>query len=146
MNEGKRYYMYMLISLFDICRSRITGVRQVTATDIRRLKMTFAPSEYSDRLTRPLSLSKVFAAVMVDFDQTGPILLFCHEGPHKLLDIDRRRPGTEVLKLFSCSAQLSMEFIMLIHVKISTIVGILIFMIMINTTSEHLIAKKILIF
>ena len=74
----------MLISLFDICRSRITGVRHVTVTDFMRLKMTSAPSEYSDRLTRPLSLSKVFAAGIVDFDQTWPILLFCHEGPHKL--------------------------------------------------------------
>ena len=34
----------------------------------------------------------------------------------------------EVVKLFSCSAQRSMEFILLINVKMPTIVGILTFM------------------
>ena len=37
------------------------------------------------------------------------------------LDID----WPEVIKLFSCSTQLSMEFILLINVKMPTIVGIL---------------------
>ena len=49
-------------------------------------------------------------------------------------------PGPELIKLFFC-AQLSMKFIMLINVKMPTIVGILKFMRMINTTS-----KKILYF
>ena len=34
-------------------------------------------------------------------------------------------PGPEVIKLFSCSTQLSMKFTPLIHVKMPTIVGIL---------------------
>ena len=34
-------------------------------------------------------------------------------------------PGPEVIKLFSCSTQLSMKFFPLIHVKMPTIVGIL---------------------
>ena len=34
-------------------------------------------------------------------------------------------PGLEVIKLFSCSTQLSMNFFLLINVKIPTIVGIL---------------------
>ena len=34
-------------------------------------------------------------------------------------------PGPEVIKLFSCSAQLSMKFFLLINVKMPTIVGIL---------------------
>ena len=55
-------------------------------------------------------------------------------------------PGPQVIKLFSCSTQLSMKFIMLINVKMPTIVGILIFMSKINTTSEHLKARKVLIF
>ena len=55
-------------------------------------------------------------------------------------------PGPEVLKLFSCSTQLSMKFIMLISVKMPTIVGILTFMSMINTTSEHVKARKVFIF
>ena len=36
--------------------------------------------------------------------------------------------GPEVIKLFSCSTQLSMTFFLLINVKIPTIVGILTFM------------------
>ena len=45
--------------------------------------------------------------------------------------------GPEITKLFSCSAQLRMKFIMLINVKmptISTIVGILAFISVINAT------------
>ena len=34
-------------------------------------------------------------------------------------------PGPEVIKLFSCSTQLSTKFILLINVKMQTIVGIL---------------------
>ena len=37
-------------------------------------------------------------------------------------------PGPEVIKLFSCSTQLSMKLFLLINVKMPTIVGILIFM------------------
>ena len=33
-------------------------------------------------------------------------------------------PGPEVIKLFSCSTKLSMKCIMLIHVKMSSIIGI----------------------
>ena len=53
-------------------------------------------------------------------------------------------PGLEVIKLFSwqCSTQLSTKFILLINVKMPTIVGILTFISMINTTSERLKARK----
>ena len=37
------------------------------------------------------------------------------------------KPRPVVLKLFSCSTQLSMRFFLLINVKMPTIVGILIF-------------------
>ena len=40
--------------------------------------------------------------------------------------------GPEVIKLFSCSAQLRLKFILLINVKMPTIVGILTFMRRIN--------------
>ena len=56
------------------------------------------------------------------------------------------RPGLKVIKLFSCSTQLSTKFIMLINVKMPTIVGILTFISMINTTSESLKASKVFIF
>ena len=45
------------------------------------------------------------------------------------------RPAHEVLKLFPCSTQLSMKFILLINVKMPTIVGILIIISVINATS-----------
>ena len=38
------------------------------------------------------------------------------------------KPGPEVIKLFSCSTQMSMKFFLLINVKMPTIVGILTFM------------------
>ena len=44
--------------------------------------------------------------------------------------------GPEVIKLFSCSTQLSTKLILLINVKMLTIDGILTFISMINTTSE----------
>ena len=37
-------------------------------------------------------------------------------------------PGPEVMKLFSCSTQVSMKFFLLINVKMPTIVGILTFL------------------
>ena len=53
--------------------------------------------------------------------------------------------GPKVIKLFSCSTQLSMKLILLIYVKMPTIVGILTFISMINTTSEKLKARNLFI-
>ena len=51
------------------------------------------------------------------------------------------------MKLFSCSTQLRMKFILLINVKMPIIVGILTFISRINTTtSESFKARKIFIF
>ena len=50
-------------------------------------------------------------------------------------------PGPEFIKLFPCSTQLSMKFILLINVKMPTIVGILTFISIINTISERLKAR-----
>ena len=49
--------------------------------------------------------------------------------------------GPEVIKCFPCSTQLSTKFILLIKVKMPTIVGILTFISMINTT-ERLKARN----
>ena len=57
----------------------------------------------------------------------------------------RRKPGSKVIKLFSCSTQLSMKFQLLINVKMPTIVGILTVIRMINTTYERLKAKHSLL-
>ena len=53
--------------------------------------------------------------------------------------------GPKVIKLFSHSTQLSTKFILLINVKLPTIVGILTFNRMINTTSERLKARNFFI-
>ena len=45
--------------------------------------------------------------------------------------------GPKVIKLFPCSIRLSTKFILLINVKMPTIVGILTFISMINTTTER---------
>ena len=53
--------------------------------------------------------------------------------------------GPEVIKLVSCSTQLSMKCIILINVKMPTIACPLTFTSMINTTPESLKARKVLI-
>ena len=53
--------------------------------------------------------------------------------------------GPEVIKLFSCSTQLSTKFIVLINVKMPTIVGILTFISMIDTASKRLKARNFFI-
>ena len=55
------------------------------------------------------------------------------------------QPGPEVIKLFSYSTQLSKKFILLINVKMPTVVGILTFISMINTSSEGLKARNFFI-
>ena len=62
-----------------------------------------------------------------------------------LLAVARGQPGPEVIKLFPCSTQLSMKFILLINVEMPTIVGILTFISMIITTSERLKARNFFI-
>ena len=53
------------------------------------------------------------------------------------------KPGPEVVKQFLYSTQLSIQYIMLIIVKMPTIVGILTIISMINTTPESLKARKV---
>ena len=57
-----------------------------------------------------------------------------------------RNPGHEDIKLFLCSTQLSMKFILLINVKMPTIVRILIFISRINTSYESLKARNTCLF
>ena len=63
-----------------------------------------------------------------------------------ICNISMQYPGPEVIKLFSSSTQLSTKFILLINVKMPTIVGILTFISMINTTPERLKARNFFIF
>ena len=61
---------------------------------------------------------------------TGPIVTKFHVKPPGAegTEILANSPGPEVIKLFSCTTQLSMKFLLLINVKMPTIVGILTFM------------------
>ena len=54
-------------------------------------------------------------------------------------------PDPEVIEHFSYSTQLSTKFILLINVKMPTIVGILTFISMINTTGERLKTRNFFI-
>ena len=45
-------------------------------------------------------------------------------------------PGSAVINLFPCSTQLSIKFILLINVKMTTIVGIITFISRINTSES----------
>ena len=58
---------------------------------------------------------------------------------------DRLLPDPRLKKLFSFSTQLSTKFILLINVKMPTIVDILTFDSMINTTSERPKARNVFI-
>ena len=66
-------------------------------------------------------------------------------GLHPQFLISFSGPGPKVVKLFPCSTQLGMKFILLINVKMPTIVVILAFISMINTTSKRLKARNFFI-
>ena len=51
---------------------------------------------------------------------------------HGIRKMNNIRPGPEVIKLFSCSTQRRLKFILLINVKMPTMVGILTFISRIN--------------
>ena len=57
--------------------------------------------------------------------------------PSSVNPYDLTRLGPKVIKLFSCSTQLSTKFILLINVNMPRIVGILTFISMINTPFER---------
>ena len=56
------------------------------------------------------------------------------------------KAGPEILNFFSYSTEQGFKFIMPVNVEMPTIVSILIFMSIINTTSEHLEARKVFIY
>ena len=62
-----------------------------------------------------------------------------------LASISLSNTGPEIIKLFPCSTQLSTKFMLLINVKMPTIVDILTFISMINTTSERVKARNFFI-
>ena len=70
----------------------------------------------------------------------------CSSGPRSTtFEPRRKKTGSDVIKLFSYSTQLSTKIILLINVKMRTIVGILTFISMINTTPKRLKARNFFI-
>ena len=69
-------------------------------------------------------------------------LTFSKNSFSNIIRVSNGGPGPEVYKAFSYSTRLSRKFILLINVKMPTIVGILTFISMINTTSERLKARN----
>ena len=61
--------------------------------------------------------------------------MWLHKSFHWFLS--NKIPGPEVIKLFSCSAEPRLKFILLINVKMPTIVGILTFISRINYRLWH---------
>ena len=78
--------------------------------------------------------------VNIHVDQLKPMEGADHPDDWTL--VEDSTSGPEVIKLFPCSTQLSTKFILLINVIMPTIVGILTFICMMNTTSERLIARN----
>ena len=69
-------------------------------------------------------------------------IIYC---PLGMIISDNCQAGREFIKHFACWTQLSTKLILLINVKMPTIVGILTFISMINTTSQRLKARNFFI-
>ena len=82
-------------------------------------------SDIGGRRVRKLEL--IFVFILVQFMHTYLLFPYCEN-----------TTAPRVIKLFPCSTQLSTKFILLINVKMPTVVGILTFISMINTTSGDL--------
>ena len=114
--------------------------------------------------SRTLQDSPVYSSTFSSLCEPCNIVTSVYGPLHRRTCLQGLRPGPDVIKLFLCSTQQSIKFlmlinvkmptivdiltfiIMLINVKVPTIVGILTFMSMINTTSESLKARKVYIF
>ena len=90
-------------------------------------------------LSGPMKANKSFSnhTFIIKLDSNYDILFVycCESGTVSLT-------GPKVIKLLSCSTQLSTKFILPINVEMPTIVGILTFISMINATSERLIKQE----
>ena len=108
---------------------------------------------YLEVLVCKLSACKISVFKLVAVAKQAGLSLTQFEAPKtgflvtrpKYMNHITRRSGLEFVKLFSCSTQLSTKFILLINVKMPTIVGILTFINMINTTSERLKSRNFFI-
>ena len=82
-----------------------------------------------DKKTRSLAILTCFLKRLINFISKDLNMVFSiYQDVQGLCSLS----GPEVIKLFSCSTQLSMKFILIINVEMPTTVGILTFMGRIN--------------
>ena len=93
-----------------------------------------------------MSISGIDGLILQLVYYVNMYVLYSHRHISLILGVIQKS-GPKVKKnFFSCSTQLIIQFVMLINDKMPTIVGILTFISMINTTSESLKWRKIFIF
>ena len=84
---------------------------------------------FADKMLGTFALQKFLTFFQQNFGSVSAYNTFENIMPRQLMtSLVLKQPGPEVIKLFSCSTQLSMNFFLLINVKMPTIVGILTFM------------------
>ena len=112
-----------------------------TCLDICKSVCDLSTALHTYQIVRPKSHS-INVKQVLDA-QKSPLIERVLLNTHNVcFDKKNKRPGPEVIQLFSSSNQLSMKFILVINVKMPTIVGILTFISMMNTTSERLEARN----
>ena len=126
LNKRQPHYPTALLKICNHCSTKPTKWSVCPAKTLIRLSIEYECVYSHKKLQYQI---KAF---------TFPISYSCKSSVNQ-------RPGPEVIKLFPCSNQLSKKFILLINFKMPTIVGILIFISMINTTSESFKARHFFI-
>ena len=92
-----------------------------------------------------LRLSILWTGVVLEFGKNNCFACNCFLLITQFCKQFGPRSGPEIMQLFLRSTQLSTKFILLINVTMPTIVGILTFIILINTRSERLKARNFFI-
>ena len=115
------------------CKTGIIVFIMLASTDIIRSTFQEGTTDPSDQEKEPaIELSQLeLGGNKLAAREISYLGDFITEYP-PLVSIVSIMPGPEVIKLFPCSTQLSIKFILLINFKLPTIVGILTFISMIT--------------
>ena len=160
------------ISIPDNYQISLSGVQEKTVSSKEKLILLYINNKSSDQLVHPCSLIRVLYIHVKYNSKTWNISIFylvyvAEQAGLSLTWSHNLKTGPEVIKLFSCSTQLSIKFqlliktkmlnryflllsshidvfILLINVKMPTIAGIFTFMSMINFALSWVEQKKVL--
>ena len=124
----------MIVLILNLCRLPYFYFYVKSDTQFEKIKTS----------QRAITLGKTFSPIILAIYPSTLDTEGCHGVSLKSHQLSLRQ--REVTKLFSCSTQLSMKIYPPHNVKMATIVGILTFISMINTTSESLNTRNIFIF